>query len=563
MRYLTYFDKKRLITIVIGLVLILLLVLSVRSCTRLIHAPKDGDSKAEVYVSEQISEENRLLSAGASYTDSTNPAKRGFVPYLRLDGVNVDNYYRQTDVSFGESEVFVEGVLTYRGNALRNSATYGVGDIEDGEFSTTWKMEFDKSIALSDDLDFVGQPVIIKWDEINKPILELNESKKSKETLIEIIYATPDGHVYFLDMENGSYTRQPLKLGCPVMGTGSICPDGTPLYVVGAGDCSEKANSKIYVINLINGKIIYTFGERSNYAMELPEEKYDFSSAGLFSLASDCLITQGENGVIYSYSIHVNMGSSEMQTSFAQKAEYTYTINDGEGSVEYAEFKSSPAAWGSYLYTTDTKGNIVCTNVNDWSTVWIRDLGASCNATPCIEVDEADGTAYIYIGTSLNLDEGKKTKGTAYIYKLNAANGDVVWRRSYEASVTKKTDGGFVASPCLGENELEDYVYFVLAGDDGRKAGKLICLEKEDGGERYYVELKHYSVSDPVAAYGEEGEGFLIICDNKGNVFMLEGKTGECTDTRRLGERITTSPVVYENILVLGTEERIYGIELK
>ncbi|MGN0164998.1 MAG: hypothetical protein ACI39R_02345 [Lachnospiraceae bacterium] len=556
-------NRRLIVYIVLGIAIILFVVLSAKRCSTLIHEPEKGDGQAEVYIGDEISEDAMLLVSGASCTEQTDPAKRGFTPYLSLDGVMVDNYYRQNHVSFGENSEEVFGILTYRGSALRNSATFGNAGIKDGQFSTTWKIKTEESIALIDNLDFTGQPVIIHWNEEQKNILKLSDSKQSKETLTEIIYATMDGKVYFLDLDNGSYTRTPLELGCPVTGTGTICSDGTPLYVVGAGDCSEGATSEIYVIDLISGKVIYTFGERSNFSMDLPEERFNFSGAAVFSEAADCLITQGENGVIYSYSVEAKVGSSELSASLSQKAEYTYTVNDGEGGKSIAEFASSPAAWGSYIYTTDTKGNLVCTNVNEWDTVWMRDLGASCSATPCIEVDKNSGTAYIYIGTSLSLSEGKKNEGTVYLYKLNAANGDIIWRREYHASVTKKTDGGVVATACLGENGLSDYVYFVIAGSDGRKSGKIVCLEKKDGGEHYSVDLKNYSISDPVAAYGEDGTGYVIICDNKGNVFMLDGKSGECLDTRELGERITTSPVVYEDMLILGTEKQIYGIKLK
>lgn len=556
-------NRKHILYAVPGLILILIVVLTAKSCTKLIHEPKKGDEKAGFYNGTEISEENMLLVSGASATDATDPEKQGFVPYLSLDGVTIDNYYRQNQVSFGENSEEVSGILTYRGDALRSGATYGNAGITEGVFSTTWKVKTGDSIALTKDLDFTGQPLVITWSETEKQILKLNESKKDKKELTEIIYASIDGKVYFLDIEDGSYSRQPLDLGCPVTGTGTICPDGTPLYVVGAGDCSAEGTSEIYVIDLVTASVIYTFGERSNFAALLPDEKFDFSAAAVFSEAADCLIAQGENGVIYSYSLEAKIGSGSLSAAFSQKAEYTYSLSDGDNGTELAEFSSSSAAWGSYIYTTDTNGNLLCTDVNEWKTVWVRDLGASCDAAPCLEVDKTNGTAYIYIGTSLKLEDGKNTEGSVFIYKLNAANGDIIWRREYNASVTKKTDGGVVASACIGEEGLDDYVYFVIAGCGGKKAGKLICIDKNTGGECYSVALKNYSVSDPVAAYGEDGTGYLIVCDNRGNLFLLNGKTGECLDTRQLKERITTSPVVYEDTLILGTEERIYGIKLK
>ena len=86
---------------------------------------------------------------------------------------------------------------------------------------------------------------------------------------------------------------------------------------------------------------------------------------------------------------------------------------------------------------------------------------------------------------------------------------------------------------------------------------------KKTGGMKYYVRLKHYITGSPVCVYGADGRGYLIICDCDGNIFMLDGESGKCLDTRKIGERITSEPVVYGNRLIIGTESKIYGISLE
>jgi outer membrane protein assembly factor BamB len=74
--------------------------------------------------------------------------------------------------------------------------------------------------------------------------------------------------------------------------------------------------------------------------------------------------------------------------------------------------------------------------------------------------------------------------------------------------------------------------------------------------------MKHYSISNPEAVYGTNGEGYIVLCDISGNLFMLDGKSGEVKDTRSTGEKITGSPAIFNDMLVVSTESRIYGIKL-
>ena len=56
---------------------------------------------------------------------------------------------------------------------------------------------------------------------------------KQKEGLVEVILATMDGNVYFLDSgDGGTPTRDKLVIGMPFKGAGSLDPRGYPITVL-------------------------------------------------------------------------------------------------------------------------------------------------------------------------------------------------------------------------------------------------------------------------------------------------------------------------------------------
>ena len=57
----------------------------------------------------------------------------------------------------------------------------------------------------------------------------------------------------------------------------------------------------------------------------------------------------------------------------------------------------------------------------------------------------------------------------------------------------------------------------------------------------------------------------MIYCNGAGNMYLLDGKTGEIYSSVSLSEGvIEASPAVYENYAVVGTRAcKIWGVELK
>lgn len=76
---------------------------------------------------------------------------------------------------------------------------------------------------------------MVRWSDEQRAQMNLNAEKKGKTGLIEVIYGTLDGKIYFLDAEDGQPTRDPINLGYPIKGSVSIDPRGYPLLYVGQG----------------------------------------------------------------------------------------------------------------------------------------------------------------------------------------------------------------------------------------------------------------------------------------------------------------------------------------
>lgn len=88
---------------------------------------------------------------------------------------------------------------------------------------------------------------------------------KEDDSLVEVIYACLDGHIYFLDMKTGRQTRDTLDIGYTFKGAGALDPRGYPIMYVGSGYNSSKGKSRVFVISLIDGNVLYTLATATHF----------------------------------------------------------------------------------------------------------------------------------------------------------------------------------------------------------------------------------------------------------------------------------------------------------
>ncbi|MPN45992.1 hypothetical protein SDC9_193571 [bioreactor metagenome] len=107
-------------------------------------------------------------------------------------------------------------------------------------------------------------------------------------------------------------------------------------------------------------------------------------------------------------------------------------------------------------------------------------------------------------------------------------------------------------------------VIYNLARCGGFGKGLLTALDKSSGEEIWRLELPNYSWSSPVDVYTKDGDGYLILCDSSGRMYLIDGLTGWVLDNIDLGANVEGSPAVFENMAVVGTRgQKIFGIIIR
>ncbi len=547
-------------------------MLGLTGCGDAVSEPLEGDMVAPVLNTNALTQEQKLLETGVCVAAKTTlPSRFGYKTGLNIGGMTVDGYLRQDEIHFyGKNYTELQGIITFRGDNYRTGASYGVANLSDYALAEKWSIKtgaLKKTVSKGEwtGSGWTGQPLIVRWDEETKKAMNIYDSKKKKSDLTEVIYATMDGNIYFLDLEDGSATRDKVSLGFPIKGTGSLYPDGTPLYVVGAGDDMGEDSARLFFVDLLQGKVIYEFGYDDEFALREDNGKFcAFDSSALFDVKTGTLIQPGENGILYTMKLNIEYDGKSLSIDPSEVVKWHYTNDRTEDGGRWLGIESSAVIYDHYWYASTNSGELLCIDLNTMELVWTQDVTDDSNGSPVLDIDTSDGTAYIYISTSLHWTKDKKDKGDVPIYKINAATGEIVWKRTYECKTVDGVSGGVQATACLGENNLSDLVFFNIARTGGKKHGKLVAVYKETGGEAWSVELKHYSWSSPVAVYDAKGDGYLILCDSDGNMHLLDGRTGVLKDTINLGKNVEASPAVFENTIVVGTRgKKIFGILLK
>ena len=276
--------------------------------------------------------------------------------------------------------------------------------------------------------------------------------------------------------------------------------------------------------------------------------------------------TPGENGILYI--THLNTfydgKSVSIHPDEVIKWRYTTDRSRAEENTYWLGMESSAVVWKGYLYVADNCGDLICLDLNTMEVIWVANTLDDTNCSPVLEEDPETGTAYIYLSTSLHWTQDDTACGDIPIYKFNAATGEIIWQRTYPCHTVSGVSGGVQSTALLGENKLSGLVYFTVARTGSEKKGKIVALSKRTGGEVWSCEMSDYTWSSPIALYDKDGNGYVIVCDSTGNMYMIDGLTGELYDTTNLGGNIEASPAAFENTIVVGTRgKKIYGIVVK
>ena len=257
---------------------------------------------------------------------------------------------------------------------------------------------------------------------------------------MEVIYACMDGYVYFLNLRTGEATRDPLFLGFTFKGAGALDPRGYPILYVGAGYNNNEGTARVFVVNLLDCSIMYTFGDNDEFSLRGSLSFFDGSA--LVDEETDTLIYPGENGILYL--IHLNTQydpeAGTLSISPDQTVKWRYYGTRSSTESFWVGMEDSAAIYKGYLFIADNGGNFMCLNLNTLELVWVQDVLDDSNSTPVLSIE--DNHLYVYVSTSFRLGWRSYDSATIPVWKIDAETGEIIWHTDYECYTDDGVSGG-------------------------------------------------------------------------------------------------------------------------
>jgi hypothetical protein len=304
--------------------------------------------------------------------ESTKPSNFIASTGIEVNGTVLDDpaaYVSDTDIQFGMPQDYtdVDGIVTFRGNNFRDNPTYGHADIRDASIEGVWTQQtgaLTVGSATWTGSGWTGQPLLRRWSRSQKKSMAMYDWAKEKDDLVEVIYACMDGYVYFLDMETGEKTRDPLYLGWTFKGAGALDPRGYPILYVGAGYDSNEGTAHAFIVNLVDMSTMYEFGAIDEFSLRGNLSYFD--SSPLVDAETDTLIWPGENGILYLFHLNTVYDQTTGQISINPDKVVKWHYTGTRTSVQqyWLGMEDSCDIYKGYLFVADNGGNLMCMDLH-------------------------------------------------------------------------------------------------------------------------------------------------------------------------------------------------------
>ena len=528
------------------------------------ETPAETPEEEEVWVDEPEDTSYGVYDPHA--VASTEPSNHILSTEVIVNDQIVSDYQATDLISFDVGSKYTElaGLFTFRGDNFRSGSAYGVADMESKTFGDYWTQPIATLVSPDGSAwsgcGWTGQPLIVNWPKETRQIMNLYDWAKEQEELIEVIYATMDGNIYFLELETGKQTREPLNMGFTFKGSGSIDPRGYPVLYVGAGYQSSLGEPRVFAISLIDGSTLFTFGNGDPYAYR---NWPCFDSSPLVDAETDQLIYPGENGILYIVKLNTDYDESAGTLSMSPEiTRWRYQGARSSTTSYWLGMEDSAVIWQSHLIVADNGGYLMCLDLETLTLDWVQDVVDDTNCSPVLELE--DGHPYVYISTSFHL--GWRSSGTAEVpvFKIDAETGEIVWQVDYTCYSQDGVSGGVQGTIALGQKKLDNLIFVPVARDEDPAGGTVAALDKETGETVWEWKSESYTWGSPTIVYDKAGNGYLIFGTLYGDLCMLDGATGEVLDIFDVDGHMEATVAAYENHIVVGTRTNyIYGITLE
>jgi len=362
-----------------------------------------------------------------------------------------------------------------------------------------------------------------------------------------------DGVIRFLDLDDGTPTRDAIDTGTPIKGSVAIDPRGYPLLFYGQGAYNDRPLG-YHIMSLIDSSELLFINGDDPFSHRFWRS---FDSNALVDSSTDTLVVAGESGILFTMKLGVEYDRGAGTISIAPtivKYRYTTPLSPELGTEGHT------VGFSHYIIYADNSGLVQCLDLNTMTPVWLRDCTDDTDSTPLLDLEERGGVS---VYTACTVDK-QGPGGRSYIRKLDAETGELIWEHSYPCLHDPDTNGGALASPVLGRGDIDGGVIFFIAKvSTGQGGGVLVNLDKATGEVIWETYFPSYGWSSPVDVYTTEGKCYLIVCDASGNMFLLEGSSGDVVGRISVGSNVEASPAVFGNKVVVGTRgQQIFCIEI-
>ena len=497
----------------------------------------------------------QTAAPGAEYAD---PARNELLTDIQVFQEDAPTFQTDAPIHMPGSDGYtaLEGVTTFRGSHYRDGGAWGTIPENPSKLTEVWQ----KGIHKLDDwsgVGWTGQCSLVRWPEETRRQMNIVPDKKAQEGLVEVIYATLDGHIYFLDMADGTKTREAIDIDAPIKGSLTVDPRGLPLLYCGQGIYEVngkrvKCGTRIW--SLIDQELLYFLDGKDPAAHR---GWFAFDCAPLVDGASDTMITAGENGVLYRVKLNTRSGDGGIGID-PSVTRYVYRYDRDSGGKLGTE--NSVAIYNSYVYFATNIGIVQCVDLNDMSLVWSFDARDDIDASLVIEVEDS-GTVALYAANEL---DRRGHSGVSQMFKLNALTGELLWSRDTDPLRHRDDNGGgSFATPAVGKNDLSGLVYFHICRTR-QDNGRLYALDKATGETVWTASLDAHGWSSPTCLYTPSGKGYVLVGSSDGMLRLLDGLSGQEVASIELRGNIEGTPAVFDDMIVVGTRScKIYGVRVE
>lgn len=231
------------------------------------------------------------------------------------------------------------------------------------------------------------------------------DPKLNDSLFVEVICASLDGSVYFVDLESGVFSRKPIKVNNPIKGSVSIDPRGFPILYVGQGIANKKEFG-FRIFSLIDQRLLYFLNGSDSFSIR---NWGAFDGAPLINAGNDVMYLGGENGLLYCVKLNTRFDSLTSEIAVApQEWKLRYKVNE----AHKVGIENSVAAFGDKIFFADNHGYVLAFNLTTLKPLWVIHNHDDTDASLVIQPEA--GVPYLYTGSEV--DKQGKT-GFAYLKK--------------------------------------------------------------------------------------------------------------------------------------------------